>query len=339
VESLESVAGEWDRLAARADNVFATREWAASWARHFAPRDPSRVAVVRRPDARAVAILPLYLSHRRPLRVVRFLGHGLADELGPVCAPTDRRAVAVALAAHLARLDCDLLLADELPVDRAWSALGGRPVARRAGPLVRLEAASWEELTAGWSRNLRHQIAKRERRLARAFRVVHRVVDDAARLDADLDTFRALHEARWRGSRALAGRWAFHRDFAARALRRGWLRLRILELDGRPAAALYNLRFAGAEVSYQAGRDPALDRWSVGLLLHARAMRAALAEGALEYRFLRGGEPYKRRFADSERPVETVVVCRGPAGRAGAALVQAGEVVPRPTRRRLLRTP
>ena len=33
-----------------------------------------------------------------------------------------------------------------------------------------------------------------------------------------------------------------------------------------------------------------------------------------EYRFLRGAEPYKRRFADDDEPLEAVGVTRGPAG-------------------------
>jgi CelD/BcsL family acetyltransferase involved in cellulose biosynthesis len=152
------------------------------------------------------------------------------------------------------------------------------------------------------------------------------------RVTDDLIAFRALHEARWGpDSRAFAGRWQFHERFAADARERGWLRVHLLELDDRPVAALYNLRFGGVECVYQAGRDPALA--GTGLVLHAHAIRAAQAQGLREYRFLRGGEAYKLRFADADRGVRTVACARGVRGRALAHALAGAGALPRPLRR------
>ena len=130
---------------------------------------------------------------------------------------------------------------------------------------------------------------------------------------------------RWRaagGSRAFTNREAFHLDFAAQAFELGWLRLRFLDVDGRSVAALYNIRFGGAEYFYQAGRDPdpELDRTSVGLLLHAHAIREAIGDGLREYRMLRGDEPYKHRFADRDPGLTSVSWARTARG----AVVQPG---------------
>ena len=84
-------------------------------------------------------------------------------------------------------------------------------------------------------------------------------------MEEDLDVLFALHQARWPGSPWFADAEAFHRDFAALALERGWLRLWILELDGFPAGAWLGYRFAGVESYYQAGRDPAQITRSLGL--------------------------------------------------------------------------
>jgi GNAT acetyltransferase-like protein len=108
--------------------------------------------------------------------------------------------------------------------------------------------------------NLRAQLGRKLRRLERRGRVTFRTTRAADDLDADLTTLFTLHEQRWRstpgGSRAFAGRAPFHRQFAADALRRGWLRLRFIEVDGVPVSALYNLRYGDAESNYQAGRHP-----------------------------------------------------------------------------------
>jgi CelD/BcsL family acetyltransferase involved in cellulose biosynthesis len=143
-------------------------------------------------------------------------------------------------------------------------------------------------------------------------------VDGHEGLDEGLDTLFRLHALRWGSGTTFARTEAFQREFAAAAAARGWLRLWLLELDGRPAAAWLGFRYAGAECYYQAGRDPSLDQGSVGFVLLTHTVRAALENGARDYRFLRGGESYKYRFASADPGLETIAVPRGAAG--GAAL-------------------
>ncbi len=148
-----------------------------------------------------------------------------------------------------------------------------------------------------------------------------RLAAEADRLQRDLDVLFDLHSARGgdQASHALAeARAAFQRDFAARALERGWLRLWFLELEGKPVAAWYGFRCGGVESYYQAGRDPAWDHASVGFILLAHSIRSALEDGMREYRFLRGGEAYKDRFTDDRGELETFVVARGLRGNAAA---------------------
>jgi CelD/BcsL family acetyltransferase involved in cellulose biosynthesis len=104
----------------------------------------------------------------------------------------------------------------------------------------------------------------------------------------------------------------------------------MLELEGRAAAALYGFRYAGVECHYQGGRDPAWRSSSLGTVLVAHSIRSALEDGVREYRFLRGEEPYKYRFADSDPGLETFVIACGPAGATAAA---AGAALRRPLTR------
>jgi CelD/BcsL family acetyltransferase involved in cellulose biosynthesis len=193
---------------------------------------------------------------------------------------------------------------------------------RRTGsPVLRFEGKSWDELLASRSANFREQVRRRERKLAREHDLNYRLCDDPERLDDDLGVLFRLHLARWSDT----GAWyseaaeAFHREFAARALGRGWLRLWLLELDGRPAAAWYGFRFAGAELYYQAGRDPEWERSSVGFVLLAHSIRAAAEDGLDEYRFLEGNEGYKYRFASEDQGLETIAIPRGLRGRTAVA--------------------
>ena len=76
VEDLESVRADWQRLALASRNVFATWEWTTLWWSHFGQDRRRFVVTCRAADGTLVAIVPLYLWRERPVRILRFLGHG-----------------------------------------------------------------------------------------------------------------------------------------------------------------------------------------------------------------------------------------------------------------------
>jgi dTDP-4-amino-4,6-dideoxygalactose transaminase/CelD/BcsL family acetyltransferase involved in cellulose biosynthesis len=324
---LDLARDDWRRLARASCNVFATWEWASLWWRRYGRGNPLIVRVRRR-EEECFALLPLYVWREGPLRVLRFLGHGTADELGPVCAPSDRAAAAGALRQVLAHAKCDLLLADHLPAEDSWSSLLGGAVVQREGyPLIR-GARSWEGYLASRSGHFRKKMLWQERRLAREHELRYRLSEDPACLRSDLETLFALHAARWPEGTGFLQYEKFHRDFAACALEAGWLRLWFLELDGRAVAAWYGFRFGEIEFYLQSGRDSAL-RDSAGSVLLAHTVREALNDGVREYRFLRGAEAYKRRFATDDPGLETVAVGCSRLGRAALAAARlAGSIDP-----------
>jgi CelD/BcsL family acetyltransferase involved in cellulose biosynthesis len=96
-----------------------------------------------------------------------------------------------------------------------------------------------------------------------------------------------------------------------------------MDIDGVPAAAWYGFRYRGVDSFYQSGRSARWDDASLGLLMQARAIRSSIDDGIDQYRFLRGGESYKARFANGDRPLMTLVVGRTSLGRAAAAIGEA----------------
>lgn len=320
----EDIRAEWTELAERSGNLFSTWEWAYSWWRHFGDDRPLHLLGARRPDRSLAVILPLYEASPRPLRVARFVGHGPADQLGPVAAPDDQRAGAQALlrVLNVRGPRWDLLLADRLPGDQGWSqATGAKVVRRESSPVVRIRGMSWEEFLTARSSNFRQQVRRRERKLMREHGLSFRLSDDPERLPEDFDALLTLHDARWgAASGAFAPRRrALHREFAALALERGWLRLWLAEAGGRTIAAWYGFRFGGTEWYYQAGRHPEWAGSSVGFVLLAHTIREAFEDGMREYRLLLGGEPYKDRFATDDPGLETLALAGTRAGRAAQA--------------------
>jgi len=333
VDDLDAVRGDWQRLAEASGNVFATWEWASAWAAELGRNHRLLVRACRAPDGTIVGILPLCSSSKAPFKTVRFIGHGPADLLGPICAPGDRSAVGRALGQAIDSIPgrVDLLLMERLAAEQGWwSRLGVTRVRTEPSPVLRVGGMSWEELLASRSSNFRQQVRRRERKLIGEHGVSYRLADDPARLTDDLEHLFRLHELRWaRESQAFSPpRRAFHRSFARAALARGWLRLWLAEIGGRPIAAWYGFRFAGVDWYYQAGRDPAWEQASIGFVLMAHTIRDACAGGLDEYRLLLGDEPYKARFANGETSLETVALSRTQAGRAAIRGAMASRRLP-----------
>ena len=339
LEGLSAAREEWTALAERAGNVFATWEWADAWWSAYGHDRPLALTGCRNAHGELVAILPLYLSARGPVRMLRFIGHGPADQLGPVCAPEDRRAVGAALQQLLAgRRDWNVMLAERLAPLEGWTGmLGGTVVHREESPTLQIGGRSFDEFLASRSKNFREQIRRRARKLAREHEVEFRLAD-AATLETDLETLVRLHDARWSEAEEETSafddaRRAFHLAFARHALERGWLRLWVLEADGQAVAAWYGFRFAQIDWYYQSGRDPLWERQSVGFVLMAHTIQGAFDDGMLEYRLLRGGEGYKDRFASDDPGIETIALTRGVVGRAALLAAKSARSMPAPGRK------
>jgi CelD/BcsL family acetyltransferase involved in cellulose biosynthesis len=339
VDRLESLREEWGKLAEQGRNIFATWEFATIWWEHFGAGRRLVTVGCRDSGGELFAILPLYFWRLRPLRVLRFVGNGAGDILGPVCRPErlDDAARALRRLLEVAPWDWDVFVGENLRGEQDWPRqLGGHLIRREGNPVLRAPDG-FEGFLAQRTPNFRSAVRRGERRLARRYHVRYRL-SDSTTLDADLSALFRLHEVRFGEQSAFGGsRTAFHRAFARRAEERGWLRLWILELDERPVAAQYGFRFGGVESFYQSGRDPELRRESLGMVLLSHAIRSAADDGIGEFALLRGHEPYKYRFATDDGGLDSVCVTRGAVGAAALALMKA--VRSSPTARKLLRGP
>jgi CelD/BcsL family acetyltransferase involved in cellulose biosynthesis len=325
VDRLDGLREDWARLAAASRNVFATWEWNELWWRHYGRGRKLRIAVSRGGDGEVDSIVPLFYWSRRPFRILRLIGHGHGELLGPVSRHDDAEASAGTLRAALDAKPSDVFVGDWVAGDRGWAGvLGGRVIRGTGYPILRFAQGSWDEYLASRSPRFRKRLRNRSNRLARDHDVNHRETD-AATLQRDLDSLFRLHRALFGEHRChfCGEHEAFQREFAGVALERGWLRLLVLEIDGQPVSCEYGFLFEKAYFSYQGGRDPAWGEASLGFLLELETLRRALRDGATEYRFLGGEEDYKYRLATDDPRLETVAVPGSARGRIATAAVDA----------------
>jgi CelD/BcsL family acetyltransferase involved in cellulose biosynthesis len=315
----------WSRLAEASGNVFLTPEWIETWWRHLARGDEALTAtgIDRVGSTQWLAVLAA--TRAGPLRALRFAGHGPADELGPICAAEARAAAGSALVSALrAQRPCDILVCEQVSADVDWeSVLNASAIDRIPSPVVRFEHTTWDEFLASRTGSFRSQLRRDRRAAEEAGRYRVTLAAEPERVEAGMHALFAMHRERYRGRSTLVAEPAerFHADFARIAFERGWLRLWLLEIDGSIEAVWYGFRFAGSDAHYQSGRSRSCANGG-GNLLVATAMRTALEDGMSEYRFLRGGEAYKQRWANGGLDLQTLVAGVTGPGRAAASVAR-----------------
>jgi CelD/BcsL family acetyltransferase involved in cellulose biosynthesis len=101
---------------------------------------------------------------------------------------------------------------------------------------------------------------------------------------------------------------SFFREIAERFLPGGGVRLAFLSFEGGDAAAVFQFRSRNSLLLYNSGYDPARRAANPGLVLIARCIEEAVAEGVAEYDFLRGTERYKYDLGGVDRVVHLLTV-------------------------------
>jgi len=175
----------------------------------------------------------------------------------------------------------------------------------RPAPFVDLSApAPAGGYLAMVSANTRQMLRRSFRRLGEP--ILRRAADPDEALDF-LTALMELHQAHWqrRGQPgAFADPWVrrFHQTLVMRAMPRGEVDLLELARGGRVLGYLYNFRYRGQVLAYQAGFDNvAADTVrKPGLTAHHLAIERAAAEGMIAYDFLGGEARYKRSLSTAE---------------------------------------
>jgi len=306
----------WNPLLARTDTdtVFLTFEWLTAWWQCFGAEADLLVLVVRRGEE-PVALAPLMLDRRS--RRVSFLANAHSMRANFLLTD-DPEASLRAVFAYLAGsgLDWDEMVFNYLPEDSIAARLSAsacRESGLRPGylpslisPYADLVGRSWDDYVRGLDGKFRKNLLYRERRVfdrESGGAVMYRAPDD---VEQALAACREVALASWQHERGTSiasapQLWAFYRAFARTAAERGWLRIGILEVKGRPIAFQYDIAYRGTMYDLKPGYHPEFRHLSPGHVLAAFVIRRAVDEGCARYDMLGVNEDYKMKWATGER--------------------------------------
>ena len=341
-DAMEELRAEWQDLAENATSAtpFQTWEWQSAWLRHYRRTKRPLILTVRE-GRDLVGLMPVTRSIG-VWRTVRSMGCGASDYLHPLALAGREDGVAREVAEHLART----VRPDLIDLHQVRET---QPLAVLTSPDLRMEQATcllldlpktYEAYLGTLSKSLRYDVRRLEKSLFREGRAsVDPVTEDE--VGRGLDILFEQHKMRWR-KRGLPGAFLsraqrFHHDWASMAIQKGWLWLSILRLDSEPVGAIYAMRKGATCYYYQAGFDPEKGSISPGTLLVAATIRRAIEEGLEHFDFLRGDEPYKRRWKPQHELKNYRILrpCNLHRGGIGASWNEAGGKVEARIRARL----
>jgi CelD/BcsL family acetyltransferase involved in cellulose biosynthesis len=310
-EEFELLGPEWDELvrAMPRPSPFFLHAWLKAWNRHYGEGAELTVHVARR-GGRLVGALPLLVRRHLGLKTARFLG-GRQSALGDLLlAHGEDGATASALVDRIPA-SADLLDVYGLPTrSRLAETLGpSLGVTQRVEAPVLDLTPGWEAVYGAKTNSKKRNLHRRRRRqlgeVGRLEVVVARRLEDL--LPALEDAFR-LHDLRWEGRPDGSGFASpigrpFQREAIAALAPLDVPRIVLLRLDGRAVAFHYYFAFEGCMYVHRLAFDPALARFSPGLVNTLDTLEAASEEGLTRVEFLGGAERYKTELADGFEPL------------------------------------
>lgn len=317
-----SLQPRWNALLDVSANplLFLTWEWQITWWQAYQAGD---LWVLTAEEAgEIVGIAPWFVQHKSTGRVVRTIGCVDVTDYVDIIAHADhvaqvQQAFAAFTAAH--RDDFDRINLCNIPeysptyqhFPDHLRALGfdADLVLQEVCPVIHLPT-DWEAYLGMLDKKQRHEIRRKLRRAESEAELVRTIVTPETLAD-EIEVFLGLMRASQPSKAeflAVEANDRFFRAILQRMSDGGWLRMSILRVNGKPAAAYCDFDYRGHILVYNSGLDPEYyAHLSTGIVLLAQNIQDAIETGHSLYDFLRGNESYKYRMGAQDVSIYKLV--------------------------------
>jgi hypothetical protein len=305
---------DWDQLPQSAnalfekaakDSVFASRPWFENLVNHALEDGQTMLLACVVERDHVLAILPLMTRDSGHLHA---LGHLYTSLYTLLIAAHDQEDILTCLAQGLTQLPvCSLRLA---PVAKDDSILQGLQKAlesrgcscflsfRFFNWFHRLQGQAFADYMAARPSRVCNTIARKQRKLAREHGYDIRLYTGNGLQQAMAD-FNTVYSASWKAKELFGD---FVDGLAERLSGRGWLRLAVLYIGGKPAAAQFWFVAHGKASIFKLAYDESWKRYSPGsILIHYLMKHVIDSDQVEEIDFLTGNDTYKQDWMSERR--------------------------------------
>jgi CelD/BcsL family acetyltransferase involved in cellulose biosynthesis len=164
---------------------------------------------------------------------------------------------------------------------------------------------SFEEYLNSLSTKQRHEVRRKIRRLTEEGKIVYHFVERGEELAAALEIFYKMFvESRQDKAAFLTEQMKRYFKLLTDIMEDiGLLKMGMLEIDGKPIAAIMCFDYNDCIYLYNSGYDPQYVGLSAGLLSKVYAIEDSIEKGKKRFDFLKGAEPYKGHLGGQEVPL------------------------------------
>ncbi|MDP9009198.1 MAG: GNAT family N-acetyltransferase [Pseudomonadota bacterium] len=330
--AFDALEAPWRDLDAHPEvRPFQQFAWVAAWMRTVGFAAGRRLKVVTLwQDGRLIGVLPLCVNRFRGLRILEWIGARVSDYCGAIVdARTDEDVALRTLwdavtksggfdIARLSHVRTDTRLFDVLSDLNPWietlEDAGGVPIVWASGE-------QWlQQQTAGMRDRVKYN-ARRMRNAGFDARICASPESRARIID-----ILVAQKRPWLAARGLSsvidepGGVEFLQSAVAASAERGELHLSTVENEDRIAACDLAFVRNGVIYSYIASFDPEYRKYSFGRVLTDNLLMWGCDNGLRRLDLLLGAYDYKTEYNCTLEPVRTLVIPRGPIGRAALFL-------------------
>lgn len=298
-------------------SIFSTPEWLRSWWEAFGANRRLIVLAFSDKHGSLFGLAPLYWENsKHPLlgriKQLRLVGDGSgdSDNLDFIVSPGEENRFVSALMRWIARQkNCGVCSFNTLSADSSVAKVLVSHVDEAKWPLRRTSIpnsvvplpSTWDSYLEGLSPKFRRLITRCRKKLDTQYQVRFRRCEKLTEIPEMLETLYSLHQKRWNsvsepGSFGLAERRELYNRMATAFLKKGWLELWALELNGQPVAAQMSFRYRDRVYGLQEGFDTDFFSQHVGYVLRAGMFEHFIRSGVKTYDFLGGFNAQKQRW-------------------------------------------
>ena len=318
---------EWNDLVHRSccDNLFLTWEWQSTWWEHLG-EGKLLLLGFRADDGRLVGIAPLFHTQTDDGKPVLYMNgcRDVSDYLDLIVEVGQEEEVYRELLDYLQNQapPWDLVDLCNIPQD-SQTYVQLREMAEDQGlqALVEVEdvcpvvdlPSDWEDYLMMLDKKQRHEVRRKLRKADGEADTRFIIVGPDHDLQTEMQNFIDLHQKSTPEKDAFMDpqMQGFFFKVAQVLQAHGWLQLVFVEMDGQKAATLLNFDYGDAILVYNSGYDPSQFRHlSPGIVVTARSIEYAIAQGRSKFDFLRGDEVYKYRFGAQDTQVRRLLIAK-----------------------------
>ncbi len=318
IDELMPLKNEWNDALANSENdvIFLRWEWIVTWWKYFNKDNQLFIFIVKEDD-QITAIFPLMIRQTKYKGINLNKISIISNEYTPFCD---------FILVRKARESVGLLFQYLNNINWYIFAIGQLNAASTSFKLIKKLSNThnvrifkkeefkgdphikgdilWQDYHAGLSKHLKKNLAQASRRLNMLGRLNMVEVNTIENLDEKLQMAFKTEASGWKGKSGtaiscIAEAEGFYTEFAHIAIKEGWLRLLMLNLDNENLAFLYELKYKNQFESCKLGYNQDYAKYSPGSLLILKAIEKMFDQGFKKYSLQGEADGYKRQWVVS----------------------------------------